>query len=512
MKKSIVFLVVFTLLIGMFTVPASAEKGVIKVEAEAFTGKVDTFLWAESLGMRMYSGNYGEYYVEFAQAGAYDVQINAKIFETMNHSTKVYLDGLLQATTDLGSLTNASSYALHNVGTITVAEPGTHKIKIELTSGNIGFDYFVLTPKTDISFNISSKKHDKTGTIAIDNDWDKYIYLSTNGWVEYDIEFPSAGIYDLKLDCGTYQNVYTSVTLDGIKQRQKASFISPIYESESKIYSNFTETDYCTVVVPTAGTHSLKISMTLSGINLTIKTLKFTRTGDCDIDVNVAGTAYNTAESAVSLTSADHVQLYSSGKYVTYDVNFLAKGVYNLSVMHDSAYGSKADIYVGENLMFDDKTIGAESTGLTGIPRELSLGQIYIDTPGTYKIKFAYTNSQFRLYNVKLTYCAETPSVIITADYDSDTSKIGYKVSNYTSSAANAVIYCAVYENDDSTGSYTLKAVDKKEITELEAGKNTTAYTDTLSLASKDIVKVYVWDSVNLYEPLAKSQYVMTAQ
>jgi len=47
-KKSIVFLVVFTLLIGMFTVPASAEEGVIKVEAEAFTGKVSTFLWREN--------------------------------------------------------------------------------------------------------------------------------------------------------------------------------------------------------------------------------------------------------------------------------------------------------------------------------------------------------------------------------------------------------------------------------------------------------------------------------
>ena len=502
MKKYLVLLLVFALCMGTYAVPALAEEAAydIKVQAEHY----DVYNWLYDIGadgvIQAYNGNSGEYILEFAESGVYEVSISAAIQQKMTQTMQLFLDGTSQ-----GSVTFAkddvspgsSVYNTYVAGKINVTTPGRHTVKLLLTSGNIKLDYFTLTRTSDITITKKSQSYTASASKASNIGSDRIaLNVNLSEYVEYAVNFPAAGTYDMILSCGTPNNVYLSVKLNDVGQTLKKSYIA---NNTTDIYTKFVDENICSLVIPEAGTYRVYIKPTVS--YLTIKNIIFTRTGE--FSVSKSGKEYDAAASSIGTNGADHIQMYSASSYATYNIDIPAPGVYALKGRLSGYYGSSYIKTEFDGKVVKEKMSAAVSGGLAA-PFDANLGYVYVDKAGTYALKIIPLNgNQVRVFSVGATYAAEKPGVYMTTSWDAENKKVNYVVNNYTGSdITDAVLFSAVYSQDGTT----LRDVDRVETT-LKVGANSVS-TETLNYASRNKVKAFIWDSVDDIKPIVKEQYV----
>lgn len=501
MKRSMAILMVFCMLFTGAAVVYGDEA--TRIEAEFFKG--GNFLADYTDQMRMYSGNWGEYDVEFYETGVYQISLYAGTYVETAHTVALTLDGVSQSGasfTPENSHANGENYQSHIAGTLSVGSIGRHTVRVALTTGNMRFDYFTVTRIGDVAVSVAASEFIEAETqksLGPNATWGIILNKANDDYATFSINFPVAGDYTMSFEMGNTSGVIVNYYLDGSLVGASSSLAT-----NGNVYGDLVWREAGTLSVAAAGVHSVKIETSVAVFSL--NALKFERTGGTKTTMQ-----YNARISEESLVSADNatygVRLNAAnGDHISFSFDLAQAGLYRLSANVGLQAASTFNVFLdGEQMVFGAPLTrpGDDYTDGLYLLLDTDVATLNISTAGEHILKIVPTVWQQNLKSVSLQF-EDAPATyqIIPTGVNGN---VGASIYNYTGiRLTDAQIIYTVYSNDSGQLKYV-----QIDTVDLEPGENVVPSIELVNYSKRDTVRTLLWDSLENIGPLALPRLVM---
>jgi len=489
LKKSLSLILIVTLLLGMLSLQAEAQQTEIRVQAEDYddVGMVSAAFENWGTQLRLYSGDWTSYKVNFQEAGHYEIKLRLGAYKDNampTHTVTPYYDGV-----SLGSATytpaspsgTGENWEWHSVGIVKVEVAGEHEIKLMFDNVNIRFNYFDLVP-VEVDYSqpiVVHAMNDLVEGAVHDTSITTYARLYDGNYLVYDVTFPVAGTYSLRAVAaqGIVQNSFLNFSIDG-------STVTSALITRTGGFEKWQDFEAGFVGVAEAGT--IRFTLTVPSGNFSLKSFEFTLVDDFWAEAEKSTLSEECITKALSENQT--VVLMEQGDSISFDAVISDSGVYSLLL--DAAGVRNCSLTVSD----DDSVISETELTFTDGWSKFSEHEIELRYLTSGKHTFTISVDGGEISIDKVVFDRDEGVSLVS---EQNQSTLEGSIRNFTTDEVNGKIIYSLY---DSHGN--LKDYDTEENISVSASdKYDLSHTFT-DACNGDTGRIYYWGGQDGLKPL----------